>query len=63
MKTYTLSKDEINLITEAINNLELSLENTLDCCSSMVSKDKKQIRNKIQELGLLSLYLEKKGEE
>lgn len=62
MKTYTLSQYDITMLDDALNLLESTLVDRVQQ-PSIGPAEKKMIENRLEQLGLLSLYLHKKSEE
>jgi hypothetical protein len=62
MKTYTLSKYDITMLDEALNLFESTLIERHQF-PSIGPAEKKMLENRLEHLGLLSLYLHKKSEE
>ena len=62
MKTYTLSQYDITMLDDALNLLESTLVDRVQQ-PSIGPAEKKMLENRMEQLGLLSLYLHKKSEE
>ena len=62
MKTYTLTKYDITMLDDALNLLESTLIDRVQK-PSIGAAEKKMLENRLEQLGLLSLYLHKKNEE
>ena len=62
MKTYTLTKYDITMLDDALNLLESTLVDRVQR-PSIGPAEKKMLENRLEQLGLLYMYLHKKSQE